>query len=343
MRIGLLTSGGDCPGLNAVIRAVVRRCSADGVGVVGFRDAWRGVIERDWFDVGVEDCRGILPRGGTILGTSRVSAARTPEGIAAARSIADELGLDGYIVVGGDGSLSGAAALQTAGVNVVGVPKTIDNDIGSTEMTFGFDTAVQVATFAIDRLHTTAESHDRLMVLEVMGRHVGHIAVRSGLAGGAAAVLVPEEPFDIEEVAKRIRERHSTKRRYSSIIVVAEGAIPVPGTLSLPAPVTDEWGHVRLGGIGQVVSSALASLTGFDSRVTELGYVQRGGTPTAFDRVLATRFGVAAADAAIDGAWGDMVALQCDAIVRVPLSEAISEPRPVDPALLRTLRFFARK
>lgn len=339
-RIGLLTSGGDCPGLNAVIRAVVRVADANDVQVVGFRDAWRGVLERDWEVLDVLRCRGILPKGGTILGTSRVSAARTPEGIAAAKAILEELGLDGYVVVGGDGSLAAARVLHESGVPTLGVPKTIDNDLPATELTFGFDTAVHIATEAIDRLHSTAESHDRIMVIEVMGRHVGHIATRAGLAGGATSVLIPEEPFDIAAIADFLASRHR-QGQPASIVVVAEGAQPKAGTLKLPEAVIDQWGHAQLAGIGRVVSGELGSRTGFDTRLTELGYVQRGGTPTAFDRVLATRLGVAAGESALQGEWGSMVALRADHIVSVPLTEVTGIPKPVAPDLIATLRRFA--
>jgi len=340
MRIGVLTSGGDCPGLNAVIRAVVRRCAADQVEVIGFHDAWRGVLERSWEMLTVDRCRGILPRGGTIIGTSRVSAAREPGGIDAARAVQAELGLDGFMVIGGDGSLAGALAMHEAGVATLGVPKTIDNDLAVTEMTFGFDTAVQIATDAIDRLHSTAEAHDRVMVVEVMGRHHGHIAARAGLAGGAAIVLLPEDPFDIDEVAATLTARHATGK-WASIVVVAEGAVPRDNTVELPDRGTDRFGHQRMGGVGQVVADGLTERTGFETRLTVLGYVQRGGTPTSFDRVLATRYGVAAAQAAIDGGWGDMVALSADHITRVPMAGNVGRSRPVDGDLLATLRYFA--
>lgn len=339
-RIGVLTSGGDCPGLNAAIRAVVRRAANCDVDVIGFHDAWRGVIEGSYEPLDVETCRGILPRGGTILGTSRVSAGRTPEGIEAARSMMDGLELDGYLVIGGDGSLAGADVLNSHGVPTIGLPKTIDNDLAATEMSFGFDTAVHVASAAIDRLHTTAEAHDRVMVVEVMGRHAGHIAVRAGLAGGATAILVPEDPFDIAAVGEHLRQRHR-RGKYASIVVVAEGATPRPGTLDLPEFDVDEFGHQQLGGMARRVAVELAEITGFETRTTELGYVQRGGTPTAFDRVLASRCGVAAVDAALAGEWGRMVALQSDRMVTVPLRDASAAPRGVDPELLAAVRNFA--
>jgi len=340
VRVGILTSGGDCPGLNAVIRAVVRRIVAEGGEVIGFHDAWRGVIERSWEVLDIEACRGILPRGGTILGTSRISAAREPGGRDAAWAVMDELGLDGYIVVGGDGSLAGALALHEDGVPTIGVPKTIDNDIDATEMTFGFDTAVSIATEAIDRLHSTAESHDRVMVVEVMGRDTGHIAARAGLAGGATAILVPEDPFDLDEVCGHLLARHGSGR-WASIVVVAEGARPAPGTLELPEPPIDRFGHQKLGGVGQAVCGVIEERTGYETRLTVLGHVQRGGTPTAYDRVLATRYGVAAAEAAIDGAWGDMVVLAADRIVRRPMAGAVGHQRRVADDLLAVVRRFA--
>jgi ATP-dependent phosphofructokinase / diphosphate-dependent phosphofructokinase len=332
MRVGVLTSGGDCPGLNAVIRAVVRKLErVHGGEVVGFRDAWRGVLEDDSEQLDVERCRGILPRGGTILGTSRVQPYQFDDGLDRVRSAMERHALDGFIVIGGDGSLGAANDLQRDGIPCIGVPKTIDNDIAATELSFGFDTAMHVATSAIDRLHTTAEAHDRVMVLEVMGRHAGHIAVRSGLAGGATMTLIPEVPFDIAEVCAALQRRH--RRKYASIVVVAEGASPLPGTLDLPEYEVDRFGHERLGGIGEVLASEIQGRTGLETRVTSLGYIQRGGTPTAFDRVLASRYGVAAADAAAAGAWGTMVALQADRIVRISLEEAANcGHKPVDLA-----------
>jgi 6-phosphofructokinase 1 len=331
MRLGVLTSGGDCPGLNAVIRAVVRKVERVYEGqIVGFRDAWRGVLEDEFEMLDIERCRGILPRGGTILGTSRVQPYQFDDGVDRVRDSIEKHRLDGFIVIGGDGSLSAARELQGDGIPCIGVPKTIDNDIGATELSFGFDTAMHVATSAIDRLHTTAEAHDRVMVVEVMGRHTGHIAVRAGLAGGATVTLIPEVPFDIEQVCASLQRRHRGSS-YASIVVVAEGAQPVPGTMPTPEYEVDRFGHQRLGGIGQVVASEIEGRTGIETRVTALGHVVRGGTPTAFDRVLASRYGVAAADAAAEGAWGQMVALRADRIVRVGLDEATSGgPRPVD-------------
>jgi len=325
-----LTSGGDCPGLNAVIRAVVRKTQRVHSGsVIGFRDAWRGVLEDDWEPLDVERCRGILPRGGTILGTSRIQPYQYDDGLDRVRDAIERHRLDGFVVIGGNGSMSAARDLYNDGVPCIGVPKTIDNDIDATELSFGFDTAVHVATSAIDRLHTTAEAHDRVMVVEVMGRDTGHIAVRAGLAGGATMTLIPEAPFDIEEVCDALSRRHAG-HSFASIVVVAEGAMPIEGSIPAPAYEVDRFGHERLGGIGLLLASEIEGRTGLETRVTTLGYIQRGGTPTAFDRVLASRYGVAAADAAAAGAWGKMVALQADEIVHVDLSEAVDRTKMVD-------------
>ncbi len=345
MRIGVLTSGGDCPGLNAVIRALVRKVERVHHGeIIGFRDAWRGVLDDDHEVLDVEKCRGILPRGGTILGTSRVQPYQRDDGLDLVRAAIERHRLDGFVVIGGDGSLRAAHDLHRDGIPCIGVPKTIDNDIAATELSFGFDTALHVATAAIDRLHTTAEAHDRVMVVEVMGRHTGHIAVRAGLAGGAAMTLIPEVPFDIEQVCAAIERRHAGND-YASIVVVAEGAQPVPGTLELPEYEVDRFGHQRLGGIGQLIGSEIEGRTGIETRVTTLGYIQRGGTPTAFDRVLASRYGVAAADAAAAGEWGSMVALRSDRIVHVSLAEAeVAEPHGVELDFYEDVArpFFAR-
>ena len=332
MRIGVLTGGGDCPGLNAVIRAIVRKgIDAHGHEVVGFRDGWRGVLEESHADLTVEATRGILPRGGTILGSSRTNPFRHADGAARIRGALERLRLDGLIAIGGEDTLGVAARLFEDGLPVMGVPKTIDNDIGGTDLTFGFDTAVQVATDAIDRLHTTAESHNRILVVEVMGRHAGWIALHSGLAGGADVILIPERPFDIDEVCRLIGRRHS-RGRYFSIVVAAEGATPREGTMDVVAGTrTDEFGHVRLGGIGQRLEREIEERTGFETRATVLGHIQRGGTPTAFDRVLATRLGLAAIDAASERRWGTMPALRSMRIELVALSEAVAELRTVPP------------
>ena len=332
MRVGVLTGGGDCPGLNAAIRAIVRR-GIDGHGheIIGFRDGWRGPLEDDWDELTVESTAGILPRGGTILGTSRTNVFKRDDGVRIVGERLDALALDGLIAIGGEDTLGAAARLHDeAGLPVLGVPKTIDNDLGATDRTFGFDTAVHVATEAIDRLHTTAESHNRILVVEVMGRHAGWIALHSGLAGGADAILVPERPFDVEKVCDLIRRRHS-RGRYFSIVVVAEGAVPAEGTMETIEGESDEFGHVRLGGIGQRLGPEIEERTGFETRVTVLGHVQRGGTPTAYDRVLATRLGVAASDAAQEGKWGMMPALRGNKIELVALRDAVAELRLVPP------------
>ena len=333
MRVGVLTGGGDCPGLNAVIRAVVRKGEVGyGDEFVGFLDGWRGVIDNKTTVLDVERCRGILPRGGTILGTSRTNPYKIEGGAAKALDTLRSQRVDALVAIGGEDTLGVARKLGHEGVSVVGVPKTIDNDLSATEVTFGFHTAVQIATEAIDRLHTTAESHDRVIVCEVMGRHAGWIATYAGIAGGAAEILIPEEPFDIEEVCRNLKARHA-KGRYASIVVVAEGAVPVEGTMIIASPEVDQFGHPRLGGIANILAAEIEERTGFETRVTILGHVQRGGTPTAFDRVLATRFGVAAIDAVHDHAFGQMVALRAGSIIRVPLDEAVKELKTVDPDL----------
>jgi phosphofructokinase-like protein len=330
MRIGVLTGGGDCPGLNAVIRAIVRKGIDDyGHAIVGFRDGWRGPLESNYEELTIESVRGILPRGGTILGSSRTNPLKDPRGPARIAETMQSLHLNGLIAIGGEDTLGAANALHDAGLPVLGVPKTIDNDIGATDMTFGFDTAVQVATDAIDRLHTTAESHHRNLIVEVMGRNAGWIALWSGLAGGADVILIPERPFDIEDVCRLIRRRHQ-RGRYFSIVVVAEGALPREGTMeTVGEGQTDEFGHVRLGGIGYRLEAEIEKRTGFESRATVLGHVQRGGTPTAFDRVLATRLGIAAIDAATRGEWGKMTALRSMEIELVELADAVRELRTV--------------
>jgi phosphofructokinase-like protein len=330
LRIGVLTGGGDCPGLNAVIRAVVRKgVDHYGHAIVGFRDGWRGVIESSTQELTIESVRGILPRGGTILGSSRTNPFKRGDGVDRVRESLANHRIDGLIAIGGEDTLGAAAKLHAEGVNVVGVPKTIDNDLGGTDRTFGFDTAVQVATEAIDRLHTTAESHHRNLVVEVMGRHAGWIALHAGLAGGADVILIPEQPFDIDEVCRLIRRRHD-RGRYFAIIVVAEGATPVEGTMEITGDgQTDEFGHVRLGGIGQRLEREIEQRTGYETRATVLGHIQRGGTPTAYDRVLATQFGLVAIDAVSDGRWGMMAALRGPRVELCTLEEAVAELRTV--------------
>jgi 6-phosphofructokinase 1 len=332
MRIGLLTGGGDCPGLNAVIRAVVRKgIDAYDDELIGFRDGWRGVLEDDADELTIESTRGILPRGGTILGSSRTNPFKREDGADLVREALRRRELDGLIAIGGEDTLGAAKRLHDAGIHVVGVPKTIDNDLGATDVTFGFDTALQIATEAIDRLHTTAESHHRILVVEVMGRHAGWIALHSGVAGGADVILIPEIPFDVEEVCRLIRRRHERGRPFS-IVVAAEGALPKEGTMAVSAGERDEFGHPRLGGIGQRLEHEIEQRTGFETRTTVLGHVQRGGTPTAFDRVLATRLGLAAIDAAHAQAWGMMTALRSTEIQLVSLADAVAQLRTVPAA-----------
>jgi ATP-dependent phosphofructokinase / diphosphate-dependent phosphofructokinase len=325
----MLTGGGDCPGLNAVIRAVVRKgVDAYGDELIGFRDGWRGPLEDVSEELTIESTRGILPRGGTILGSSRTNVFKRPDGVDLVRRTFERHRLDGLIAIGGEDTLGAASRLSAEGLNVIGVPKTIDNDLGATDVTFGFDTALHVATEAIDRLHTTAESHHRNLVVEVMGRSAGWIALHSGLAGGADVILIPEMPFDIEEVCRLINRRHA-RGRYFAIVVVAEGATPKAGTMTVATGQVDEFGHPRLGGIGQQLEREIEARTGFETRTTVLGHIQRGGTPTAFDRVLATRLGLAAIDAAHEGRWGVMTALHATEIKLVSLAAAVAEVRRV--------------
>ncbi len=334
MRVGVLTGGGDCPGLNAAIRAVVRKATVSyGDEILGFRNGWNGTVEDDTIPLDVARCRGILPRGGTVLGTSRINPFKVADGVARTIGTLERHGVEALVAIGGEGTLSAARELAKEGVPVVGIPKTIDNDVNATDYTIGFNTAVQVAVEAIDRLHTTAESHDRVMVCEVMGRHVGWIALYSGVAAGAAVVIVPEEPFDLSLVAKHICRRHE-KGGFASIVVVAEGAKPRPGSLDLPPPEIDKYDHERLGGIGSVIAHELEALTDLECRYISFGHVLRGGTPNAFDRVLATRFGIAAVEAAHDGAFGQMVALHGPSIERVALSDATQSLKRLDPSLI---------
>jgi len=325
MRVGVLTGGGDCPGLNAVIRAVVRKgVRQHGLEFIGYRDGWRGPLEGVTMELGVEQCRGILPRGGTILGSSRTNPFKIDNGVERIQENLAKDGVDALVAIGGEDTLGVATKLADLGVNVVGVPKTIDNDLSGTDFTFGFDTAVNIATEAIDRLHTTAESHHRVLVVEVMGRHAGWIALHSGMAGGANVVLIPEQPFDIEAVCELVEQRFKT--RFAPIIVVSEGAVPAEGgDMTLVSGEKDAFGHVRLGGIGDRLAQEIESRTGKEARAVVLGHIQRGGTPTAFDRWLATRFGLHAIDAVADGDFGKMMALRGTSIVRVPLIEGTGE------------------
>jgi len=336
MRVGVLTGGGDCPGLNAVIRAVVRTGTYDhDCQFVGFRDGWRGPLEADTQRLDVAAVRGILPRGGTILGSSRtnpLSESATLDGKNGLERIKENLadfGVDALIAIGGEDTLGVAGKLYEDGVKVVGVPKTIDNDLGATDYTFGFDTAVNIAMEAIDRLHTTAESHHRALIVEVMGRNAGWIALHAGMAGGANVILIPEQPFDIEDVCNYVEKRFET--RYAPIVVVAEGAHPKTISTSVIDDARDAFGHSRYGGVGQLLAEEIERRTGKEARATVLGHIQRGGTPTAFDRVLATRFGIQAIRAVADGAFGEMVALRGTDIVRVPIAEATKELKLVPP------------
>lgn len=343
MKLGVMTGGGDCPGLNAVIRAVVRRSiHLGGYEVVGLKHGWRGLLEADTMPLARENVTGILYRGGTILGTSRTNVYKDETTKQRALDNFEKLGLDALVAIGGEDTLGVARRLSEEGIKVVGVPKTIDNDLMGTDFTFGFDTAVEIAMEAIDRLHTTAESHNRVLVCEVMGRHAGWIATYAGLAGGADAILIPERPIDVDEVCEMIWRRHK-QGVYFSIIVVAEGAKIMKGEKQeeiLSSEHKDEFGHVQLGGIGQVLAKTIEEKTGYDTRVTVLGHIQRGGRPTAQDRILATRYGVAAMDAIHEGKFGVMVALQGTKIATVPLSELAKGIKTVDADLYEMTKTF---
>jgi ATP-dependent phosphofructokinase / diphosphate-dependent phosphofructokinase len=331
MKVGVLTGGGDCPGLNAVIRAVVRKgVTVHGFEFVGYRDGWKGPLEGLTMNLGIKQCRGILPRGGTILGSSRTNPFKIDGGVERIKDNLASEGVEALVAIGGEDTLGVATKLADLGVNVVGVPKTIDNDLSGTDFTFGFDTAVNIATEAIDRLHTTAESHHRVLVVEVMGRHAGWIALHAGIAGGASTVLIPEQPFDIDAVCEHVKKRFETQ--YAPIIVVSEGAMPKDGgDMTLVSNELDAFGHVRLGGIGDRLAHEIEQRTGAESRAVVLGHIQRGGTPTAFDRWLATRFGLHAIDAVADGHFGTMVALRGKNIERVKLIEGTGELKLVSP------------
>ena len=334
MKIGVLTGGGDCPGLNAVIRAVVRKGTFHYEDeFVGFMEGWRGLLDDKTMELDLAAVGGILPRGGTILRTSRTNPGKRPDGLQHCVETLKKHGCEALIAIGGDDTLSVAKKLFDKGVKVVGVPKTIDNDLAGTDFTFGFDTAVDVATEAIDRVHTTAEAHNRVIVVEVMGRDSGWIATYSGIAGGADVILIPEVPFDIDQVAETIRQRHA-RGRYFSIVVAAEGAKFAGGNETLPAAGLDEFGHARLGGIGSVLAQEIEKRTGFESRSVVLGHIQRGGSPSAFDRVLATRYGLGAIDMVHRGEFGKMAALRGNKIISIPLAEAIASNRKVDKEIL---------
>ena len=332
MRVGVLTGGGDCPGLNAVIRGVVRKGVTEyGHEFVGFRDGWKGPLEGLTMPLDVSVVRGILPRGGTILGSSRTNPFKIENGVEQIQKNLNQLGVDALIAIGGEDTLGVATKLDSLGVKVIGVPKTIDNDLNATDYTFGFDTAVNIATEAIDRLHTTAESHHRALIVEVMGRHAGWIALHAGLAGGANVILIPEIRFSVDKVCEYVESRFRTN--YAPIVVVAEGAIPQEGDLVTKDQTLDAFGHVKLSGIGEWLAKEIEKRTGKEARTSVLGHIQRGGTPTAFDRVLATRFGLHAITAAHEGDWGKMVALRGTDIVRVPLADATTKLKTVDPSL----------
>ncbi len=336
----MLTGGGDAPGLNAVIRAVVRKATdIYGHAVVGFRNGWKGAIDSEVVTLTSESVAGILPRGGTILGTSRTNPFKIPDGVEKIRHTLQTFKIDALIAIGGEDTLGVAAKLADLGFKTVGVPKTIDNDLSGTDYTFGFNTAVEIATEALDRLHSTAESHQRVMVVEIMGRHAGWIATYAGIAAGADVILIPERPFDLDEVCEHIVRRHHRGRVFS-IVVVAEGAMPKEGTWEVQADEVDAFGHVRLGGIANRLAPEIEKRTGFETRVTILGHVQRGGTPTAFDRVLATRLGIAAIDAVHEGKSGVMVGLRGTEIVQVPLAEAVGTLKTVDDQIYAVAEVF---
>jgi ATP-dependent phosphofructokinase / diphosphate-dependent phosphofructokinase len=344
-RVGVLTGGGDCPGLNAVIRAVTRRSVDRGHEVLAVREGWRGLVEARFEPLGLREISGILPRGGTIIGTTRTNPYKLDGGVERVLANTRDAGIDALVAIGGEDTLGVAARLyREHEFPVVGVPKTIDNDLSATDYTFGFDTAVTVATEAIDRLHTTAESHNRVMVVEVMGRHTGWIAVMSGIAGGADVILIPEQPITVEQACEEIRRRHARGKDFS-IVVVSEGyeLTYESGERQLvgqEARASDQFGHVLLGGVGDILASEIESRTGYETRVTVLGHVQRGGTPTPRDRVLATRYGLKAADLVQEGRFGRMAALQGDSIVDVSLEEATAELKTVPPNWYDVARAF---
>ena len=340
MKIGILTGGGDCPGLNPVIRAAVRHGINEGQEFLGLRHGWKGLLEKDTMPLDLKSVSGILHKGGTILGTSRTNPyTGENNGEELAIKSFKDLGLDALIIIGGEDTLGVATKLTKAGLNIVGVPKTIDNDLGATDFTFGFDTAVNIVTECIDRLHTTAESHDRIMVVEVMGRHAGWIAAYSGIAGGADYILIPEIPIDIEEVCSCIKKRHEKGKNFS-IIVVSEGAFFKHENYALQEKKLDEFGHVRLGGIGHDLGKLIESKTGYETRVTVLGHIQRGGSPSAFDRVLGTRFGVKAYELIKEGKFGRMASLRGNEIVDVPLEEATAELKTLDLKIYDLAKIF---
>lgn len=337
MRIGVLTGGGDCPGLNAVIRAITRKGLQEEFEIIGFKDGWQGLIKNEFVNLNLDSVSGILPRGGTILGTSRTNPYKNEEDIKKVRE--NIKNIDALIAIGGEDTLGVASKLFKEGINVIGVPKTIDNDLSCTDYTFGFDTAINIVTEAIDRLHTTAESHHRVMILEVMGRHSGWIAIESGIAGGADVILIPEIPIDAEEVNSLIKKRNQRGRNFS-IVVVAEGAKFKGEEFALQKEKLDAFGHIHLGGIGNILAKEIEEKTGFETRVVVLGHLQRGGTPSAFDRVLGTRLGIKAVELAKEKDFGQMVALQGNKIVSVPLEDAVGTLKVVDKEFYEIAKVF---
>ncbi len=339
MKVGILTGGGDCPGLNAVIRAVVKKGVGHGYTFVGIKDGWKGLIENRTVPLTSKEVSGILPRGGTILGTSRTNPLKKEDDTKKAVENVKAMGLDAIVAIGGDDTLGVAARFYEMGINTVGVPKTIDNDLSGTDVTFGFDTAVGIVTEALDRLHSTTESHHRIMVVEVMGRHAGWIAVHSGIAGGADMILIPEKPFDVDDVVKVVEKRRSEGKNFS-IIVTAEGAYPKKAGMFTMDKERDAFGNVRLGGVGEHLAEELEKRTGLETRFVVLGHLQRGGTPTAYDRVLATRYGLKAVDLIEEGNFGKMVALRGNEIIAVCLDEATKKTRTVDDEFYKLAEVF---
>ncbi|MFH0913172.1 MAG: ATP-dependent 6-phosphofructokinase [Candidatus Omnitrophota bacterium] len=339
-KIGILTGGGDCPGLNPVIRAVVRKGLNEGYEIIGIKNGWKGLIENDTVILNLNSVSGILPKGGTILGTSRTNPYKKEGDLESLKGTYKKIGLDALIAIGGEDTLGVAAKLIQDGIkNIVGVPKTIDNDLSGTDYTFGFDTALNTAMECIDKLHTTAESHHRIIVVEVMGRHAGWIAIESGIAGGADVILIPEMPIDIEETCGILKKRHARGKLFS-IVVVAEGAKFKEGTMITQEEKLDEFGHVRLGGIGETLAQEIEKRTSYETRVSVLGHIQRGGSPTAFDRVLGTRFGVKAVELVVAKKFGQMVALAGNKIIDVPIEEAVHALKTVDKELYDIAKVF---
>ncbi len=337
-RVGILTGGGDCPGLNPVIRAVVRTALLQNWQILGFRNGWKGLIEDDYFLLDLQSVSGILPKGGTILGTSRTNPYKKAGDVEKVKNTFNKHNLRALIAVGGEDTLGAAYKLFKEGLKVVGVPKTIDNDLNATDYTFGYDTALNIAMECIDRLHTTAESHNRVMVVEIMGRHAGWITLEAGLAGGADVILIPEIPIEIDQVCELIRKRHSRGKTFS-IVAVAEGARLKAGEVVVDEKL-DEFGHVRLGGIGQVIGELIEKKTGYETRVTVLGHIQRGGSPTAFDRVLGTRFGVKAVELVKNGKYGYMASLQGRKITEVPIQDSIGQLKTVPSEFYEMAKLF---